>query len=882
MLGAGFSSLLRLDTLGSISALRWRLGMAAADLDFRAVFEASPECYLLLSPDLVIVGVSEAYLRATMTKRVDIMGRALFEVFPDNPNEPAATGVHNLRASLARVVETSQPDTMAVQKYDIARPASEGGGFEERYWSPVNSPVLGDDGEIRCIIHRVQDVTEFVRIRQEKAEQGVLLASAETHAGRMEAEVLVRAQELQAANRRLEEANAKLAQLYQDARDVDRRQEARLAALVAMQRELASTSDSPEQLLARAPAMAQTLTNSDGAALELVDGDDFACRFVSGAVEELRTLRFGFEASLSGEAARERRTRRWRAGEAEAAADARAAVTLGLRSMIVTLLHGNAGIVGALKVFSGQTSGFDQHEASALELFAESLMAIVRRKQQGATLTRQTTLLDKAHEAIVVRGLDHRIQFWNKGAERIFGWTADEAIGRAKHELLYHDDAEFHAANRRVFELGEWSGIVKQQRKDGALISVQANWTLIRDGEGQPQSIFAIISDVTDRLVLEEQLKQSQRLEAVGQLTGGVAHDFNNLLTVVLGNAETLVEKLADQPKLRQLAQMTLTVAERGAELTHRLLAFSRKQVLQPKSFDANALVAGMEALLRRTLGEDIEITIAPGEALWPAMADPSQLEGAVLNLCLNGRDAMPGGGRLAVETKNVELDEDYAKHEAELSPGQYVLIAVSDSGAGISRDNLARVFDPFFTTKEFGKGTGLGLSMVYGFIKQSRGHIKIYSELGVGTVVKMYLPRADRDADAQAASSLSIADLRGNERILLVEDDDLVRTHAESVLLSLGYEVTAAANGPAALALLERGDAFDLLFTDVVMPGGISGRMLAERARQMRPDLKVLYTSGYTENSIVHDGRLDTGVILLSKPYSRRQLAERVREALH
>lgn len=332
--------------------------------------------------------------------------------------------------------------------------------------------------------------------------------------------------------------------------------------------------------------------------------------------------------------------------------------------------------------------------------------ALLRDAQ--ATLQQQAALLDKAHEGMIVRDLNHRIVFWNKGAERIFGWTPDEALGRLKHELLYHDQTAFQTANERVFELGEWNGIVEQTCKDGRRIKVQANWTLILDADGKPEAVFCIVSDVTDRLSLEAQLSQAQRLESIGQLTGGVAHDFNNLLTVVLGNSEALVERLSDEPHLRHLAQITLSAAERGAELTHRLLAFSRRQALEPRSVDVNELLAGMEPLLRRTLSEDIEIAFVAVEDAWPAVIDPSQLEGAALNLAINARDAMPNGGRLLIETSNSYLDDDYAAQNAEVTPGEYVMIAVSDTGTGIPADILSRVFDPFSRPRKQGRAPAL------------------------------------------------------------------------------------------------------------------------------------------------------------------------------
>ncbi|MEO7549035.1 MAG: ATP-binding protein, partial [Ramlibacter sp.] len=374
---------------------------------------------------------------------------------------------------------------------------------------------------------------------------------------------------------------------------------------------------------------------------------------------------------------------------------------------------------------------------------------------------------------------------------------------------------------------------------------------------------------------------ESQRLEAIGQLTGGVAHDFNNLLTVILGNAEVLQEQLAGNPKLEPMAGMVVSAAERGADLTQRLLAFARKQPLEPGAVDINQLVAGTEALLRRALGEQVEVAFKRGSGLWPALVDPAQLDNALLNLCLNARDAMPQGGCLTIETANTQLDQDYARQHAEVKPGPYVMLAVSDSGTGIAAENLARVLEPFFTTKEKGKGSGLGLAMIYGFVKQSGGHVNIYSEQGHGTTVKLYLPRAPEAAmPPPTRAAPGQAQPGGNESILLVEDDALVRRYANDQLAGLGYRVIQAHDGAQALETLRGGQPIDLLFTDVVMPG-MSGRQLADAACRMRPGLKVLYTSGYTESAIVHHGRLDPGVQLLGKPYRREELAQRVRAAL-
>jgi signal transduction histidine kinase/ActR/RegA family two-component response regulator len=380
---------------------------------------------------------------------------------------------------------------------------------------------------------------------------------------------------------------------------------------------------------------------------------------------------------------------------------------------------------------------------------------------------------------------------------------------------------------------------------------------------------------------LNARLMQSQRLEAVGQLTGGVAHDFNNLLTVVLGNAELLAEQAEDGSDQRLLAEMIVSAAQRGAGLTQQLLAFARKQALSPKPLDVNQLIAQMDPLLRRTLGEHIEIELIRAAGLWQAMVDQGQLENALLNLCLNARDAMPKGGRLTVETANTVLDQAYADAHPEVKPGQYVMLAVSDTGQGIAPENLELVFQPFFTTKDKGKGTGLGLAMVYGFVKQSTGHINIYSEQGHGTAVKLYLPRALQASSGSPEVAERIMPTGGQETILVVEDDEMVRRYACQQLRSLGYRVIDVDNGADALAVIERHDGVDLLFTDVVMPGGMNGRALADAARKLRPHLRVLYTSGYTENAIVHHGRLDPGVLLLAKPYRLVELARAIRSAL-
>ena len=417
-------------------------------------------------------------------------------------------------------------------------------------------------------------------------------------------------------------------------------------------------------------------------------------------------------------------------------------------------------------------------------------------------------------------------------------------------------------------------------RSDGRVREVDNSCVIVRDGNGTAIRVVGSLVDVTDRRANEEQQSRARRLEAVGQLTGGVAHDFNHLLTVVLGTTDLLADRLEDRPTLKTMANMIRDAAERGAELTRTLLAFARKQPLNPQPTDVEAQLRDLLPLLTRTLGEDVEIELIASPGCPAALIDPTGLEHSVLNLCLNARDAMPQGGKVAIEVDATELSEAYAAEHDEVTAGPYVRVAVTDTGHGMPPDVLARAFDPFFTTKAPGAGTGLGLSSVFGFVKQSGGHIQVYSEEGHGTAVRLYLPVAEGAARTQRRVAEGL-EPRGTETILVVEDDELVRAHAVRQLEALGYVVAAAQDGPSAIVLLDARDDVDLLFTDVVMPGGMTGRDLANAARVRRPDLRVLYTSGYTENAIVHHGRLDPGVRLLSKPYDRRSLAAAVRAAL-
>jgi PAS domain S-box-containing protein len=393
---------------------------------------------------------------------------------------------------------------------------------------------------------------------------------------------------------------------------------------------------------------------------------------------------------------------------------------------------------------------------------------------------------------------------------------------------------------------------------------------------------------ITERMKAEELVRRSQKMEAIGQLTGGVAHDFNNLLTVILGGLDSISRIMKQLPpdesvaRIRRACDMAEQGARRAATLTARLLAFSRQSALAPRAVDLNRLLADLDVLLRRTLGETVALEIVYAAGLWKAFADPDELEHVLINLAVNARDAMPDGGRLTIETANASLDEAYVAEFSEpITPGQYVMVAVADTGSGMSPEIMARVFEPFFTTKEAGKGTGLGLSHVYGFVRQSGGHVRIYSELGHGTTVKVYLPRAELDtyeADNRPRAAKTVDG--GTESILVVEDDDALRAYSVGILQELGYQVQAAGSGPSALELAAA-TSFDLLFTDMVLPDGMTGRALAEEARRHHPHMKVLFTTGYTRNAVVQHGRLERGMRLLSKPFTFADLASKVRALL-
>ena len=507
-------------------------------------------------------------------------------------------------------------------------------------------------------------------------------------------------------------------------------------------------------------------------------------------------------------------------------------------------------------------------------------------------------ILDNSHDAFIAIGVNGDVTDWNKEAGRIFGWSAEEAIGRDLAQLIIPPELrEAHNAGLRRFTASGEGALVNRRleleavHRDGRRIPVELAVASVQTDAGYTTNAF--IRDISQQKAAAQReaerlraledaraaLQHAQKLEAVGKLTGGVAHDFNNVLQIIAGNLQLLMDAPPGPDAGRRL-QSALGAVDRGAKLASQLLAFARRQPLQPVVIDVRRLLADMDELLRRALGDAISVESVTADDLWHTLVDPSQLENVILNLVINARDAMEDGGKLSIELANATLDDGPAHRHPDLPPGDYVLLGVSDTGAGMSAEVLEHAFEPFFTTKPPGQGTGLGLSMAYGFVKQSGGHIRIHSAPGRGTTVRIYLPRSHGPEHIVEAPSRSGV-IGGTETILVVEDDLAVQETVEAMLSGLGYRVLTAGDGAAALAILRRGEAIDLLFTDVVMPGPLRSPDMARQAAQIQPGLAVLFTSGYTQDAIVRGGRLEPGVELLSKPYRREQLARKIRQVL-
>ncbi|HZN98703.1 MAG TPA: response regulator [Gemmatimonadales bacterium] len=672
--------------------------------DYQAIFDATPGNYLLLSPDMTIIGVNECYLSATMTRREDIVGRGLFEIFPDNPEDPNADGVRNLRASLQRVLSDKHPDRMPVQKYDIRRPDAEGGGFEERYWSPLNSPVLDERGQVRCIIHWVEDVTEFIRLKRQMMEQNLRKEEVETRAATIEAEVYLRGEAIE-AHRRLTETG----------------------------RHYQFLADSLPQLI---------WTADPGGSV-----DYFNRRWVEFThVERDQLLMDGWQ----------------------------------------QLLH-------------------PEDRTQTIELWQETIRTNGDRYQ-----------------------IQHRLRC---------------------HDGTYH-----------------W------------MLTTALPY---RDADGRILKWFGSTTDIHEKVMADERLQQAQRLQAAGQLAGGVAHEVNNMMTIVMGCGGFALQSLAPQHPQRVEVEEMVKAASRAADVTRQLLAYSRQQVFQIQVLDLNEVVRDLTPALTRLSGSDRQLAVrhAP-EEVW-IRADRGQVEQVLINLVANARDATETDGLIIVEAGMVELDEEQLRrhHEEELSPGPFVRLAVRDNGAGIPPETAIRVFEPFFTTKPLGEGTGLGLSMVYGIMKQSGGFPELISRPGEGTTVAVYFPAVSEEPAMERSVATPV---RGTgEQILVVEDDPQVRAIVRRALQGAGYAVYEAITGLAAINFMAaHPQEIDLVVSDVVMPG-VNGRELADQLRITHPQLAILFMSGYPGAEIERRGLQLKRTSFIQKPFTPDALVSVVSDTL-
>lgn len=801
-----------------------RTGAAQAQEHFRLLFESAPGLYLVLAPDSFrIVAASNAYLEATMVTREQILGQPMFEVFPDDPADEAGGAVAALDASLQRVRQTRMTDVMAVQRYPIRRPPQAGGGFELRYWSPINSPVLDPDGRLMYIIHRVEDVTDYVLAHTPSDTD-----ASQRKTTRLEAEIVLRSYELKRMADSLAQSEQRLRYVTRATNDVVWDWNMADDALWCSR----SALEPLGSVLARSTRLADWEA--------CIHPDD----------------RERVNASLHASVA---------AGRENWAAEYRLRLPGDVERHV---LHRCFMVID---------------DQGGPQRMIGSIADLTEQKRQETRLRLQAEMLDYATDAILVRDLDNRVLYWNQAAAERYGWSSDEVIGRPVSETLYAGcgSSDFQHAMQVLMRHGDYSGRMVHSAADGRHFIVHVHWILVRREDGAPRAILSVVTDLSEQIALEQRLLQIQKLESLGRLTGGLAHDFNNWLTVILGNAEELVDALDEQPELREIAHMIQMAGERGAELTRRLLAFGRRQPLRPQILAVGEALESIRPLIARSLPEHIDLQLLDMERRWCVYADRAQLEAAILNLCINARDAMPSGGKLTIQLLLVEIEEQKTELNKSLAPGEYVVIAVADNGLGIPQEVMEHVFEPFFTTKDEASGSGLGLSMVYGFVKQSNGDVTIYSEPGRGTQVKLYLPRAHTEPEARPLPVAGAAPPPpAGCAILLVEDDPIVRAHLSNQLRELGCAVTEASRADEALVRLSRGDPFDLLFTDVVMPG-MSGIELARRARAMRPAMRILLSSGYTFEAMLHQDELGPEVRFLNKPYGKTVLAQALSDAL-
>ncbi|MFD1747026.1 PAS domain-containing protein [Rhizobium helianthi] len=814
-------------------------GLAGSDIE--QLFNSSPNPYLIVDAELTIVGMNGAYLAATMQSRDAILGRNLFVAFPSDPQSESG---RMLRQSFAKVLKTGQVDHLALIPYPIASPD---GSMAERYWSATHTPLLDEHGKVRLILQHTVDVTELHLLRQSNWQ-----SAFDVHT-----EVMRRADAVSGENLALGEEREHLRSLFEQAPGF-------MAVL-------------------RGPSHVFEIAND--AYVSLVDRKDLIGKSVREALPD-----------IEGQGFYELLDEVYATGNIYSAVSERVFLERGgekdelFIDFIFQPLRDHRGTITGIFV--------QGHEVTE-----------TKRAQEAARESEERfrTLAEAIPNHVWTATPEGKMDWCNFQMQRYMGIQNPQARENLVADALHAEDLvkvrslweeslgsgkPFQSELRLKSADGSYrwyiSRAVPIHNAEGGVVRWVGTNTDIEDQKKTESRLENLATTLESRveertaelLKTQEVLRQSQKMEAIGNLAGGIAHDFNNLLQVITGNLQLLHRDFAGQEQVERRMNNALAAASRGARLASQLLSFGRRQPLAPKVINLGRLVREMDHLIRRSLGEAIEIDTIVGGGLWNTLVDPSNVENALLNLAINARDAMDGRGRLTIELGNAYLDDRYAQNAFDVEAGQYVMLAVSDTGCGMPPDVLARAFDPFFTTKPEGKGTGLGLSMVYGFVKQSGGHINIYSEQGNGTTVRIYLPRSVQAEDVLAEDTAGEI-TGGSETVLVVEDDDAVRDVTVAMLADLGYNVLKARDADAGLAIIESGVPIDLLFTDVVMPGKLKSSELARKAKERRPELEVLFTSGYTENSIVHGGRLDPGVNLLSKPYARETLARKIRMLL-
>ncbi|WP_117192455.1 hybrid sensor histidine kinase/response regulator [Rhizobium terrae] len=815
-----------------------------SDIDLDQLFNLSPNPYVILDRELRLVGMNDAYLAVTHRTREELLRRPMFEAFPSDPESVPG---RLLRQSFAKVLSHGEVDHLPLIPYPIAGPNGE---IEDRYWSATHTPLKDEAGQTAFILQHTVDVTEIHLLRTRFTGGNML---------QMHTDLMRRADAVAGQNIALEQEREYLRMLFEQA-----------PGFMAVLRE---------------PQHVFTIANR--ACRQLVGREDLIGRTVREALPD-----------IAGQGFYELLDEVYKTGIPYSAHGAR--IFLQPREDQEPEERYLDFVYQPIRNRDGMVEGIFVQGHDVTEL---------RRAQEAArdNEDRFRTMAQAMPTHVWTATPDGRMQWCN---DQIFSYSGLESFYFDRNRpsgMLHPDDSpRLAAAWGEALKKGDLLETeIRLRRHDGVYRWFLSRAVPIKNAEGEITMWVATNTDIDAQKQTETQLsnlavtlghrveertielertqevlRQSQKMEAIGNLAGGIAHDFNNLLQVITGNLQLLGREVAGNELAEKRLNSALAGASRGARLASQLLAFGRRQPLSPKVINLSRLIREMDHLLRRSLGEAIEIDTIVGGGLWNTQVDPSNVENALLNLAINARDAMNGQGKLTIELGNAVLDDAYARHILDVEAGQYVMLAVTDTGVGMPADVLERVFDPFFTTKPEGKGTGLGLSMVYGFVKQSGGHIKIYSEPGNGTTVRIYLPRSVEEEDAIAESQSGPAS-GGSETILVVEDDDAVREITVSLLAELGYRVLRARDADSGLAIIESGVPIDLLFTDVVMPGRLKSSDLAKKAKERLPYLGVLFTSGYTENSIVHGGRLDPGVNLLSKPYTREALARKIRQAI-